>query len=99
MRARRERNSAEVIDVAVLRQLDAIIALKNIACEVEVTLVSCRAVKLDERQFNLRMPGENRFFIGPRAKIGQKVAIDETDTGIEQRAIARRAIKRNRALN
>ncbi len=45
------------------------------------------------------MTGENWFLIGSRAEIGQQVFVDEANAGVQQRAIAGRAIVRNRALN
>src|SRR5438132_5210640 len=64
-----------------------------------MTLVSGRAVKLDKRQFNFWMPGKDWLFIASLAKIGQQVAVDEVNAGVQQGAVASRAIKRNRALD
>src|SRR5579872_902931 len=99
MRPRRERNSAEVIDVSTLRQLDALVALQNIACEFQMPLVSRRAVQLNERHFYFRVPGENRLLVGSRPKIGQQIAVNEPSSRVHQGAVARRAIICNRTLN
>src|SRR5207253_8115521 len=64
----------------------------------EMPLISVRAIKFDQRQFNFRMSREERLFVSSGTKTCEQVVIDKTNSGIEQRAIARRPIIRNRAL-
>src|SRR5580692_10152007 len=99
MRARRERNSAEMIDVPVLRQFDPLVAVKNISRQLQVPLVSRRAVQLDQCQFYFRMSRKNRLLIRPRPEIGQQIAVDKSNSRIKQSPIARPAIIGNRALD
>ena len=61
-------------------------------------LISGRAIKFDQRQFNFRMSREERLLVSPGTKTCKQVVIDKANSGIEQCAIARRPIIRNRAL-
>src|SRR6266403_2078967 len=61
-------------------------------------LISGRTIKLDQRQFNFRMSGEERLLVRSGTKTCKQVVIDKANSGVEQSAIARRPIIRNRTL-
>src|SRR5258708_17534791 len=92
VRAQGERDSEEMVNVAPGRNLNSVIAPKDIACQVELPLVSSDPVQLDQRQLNLWMPRENRFLVPSGAEVGNQKIIDEPNARIQQLAVTGGAI-------
>ena len=74
-----------------------VVAVKDVPGQIQLTLVPGDTIKLDQRQLDLRMPGNDRLFWGGPVIRHQEV-VDETDAGVEQFAVAGRPVVCNRSL-
>ena len=72
-----------MVDVSAVRHFDAIIALKNIASQFEVTFISRGSIQFNKGKLNFRMTGEDRLFVRPGTEIRKQKAIDKMDSGFQ----------------
>src|SRR6516164_10086334 len=63
-----------------------------------MTFVPRGAIQFNQRKLDFRMTGEDRFFVRPRTEIRKQKAIDKTDSGVQQSAVACCAVIGNRTL-
>src|SRR5690242_13536932 len=98
MGPRSKRNSTKMVHVSATGNFDAVIALKNVPSQFEVTLVSSSSIQFNEREFDLGMAGKNWFLVRPRTEVGKQETVDKADSCVQQGRIACGAIIGNRAL-
>ncbi len=96
--SRSKRDSAKVVHVPVVRNLDPFIALQDVAGQFEVTFISGCSIKLDKCELDFGMAREDRFLVQPRTKVWKQVTIDKTEPGVQQNAIACGAVVSDCAL-
>ncbi len=94
---RGEGSSAEHVNRSPLWEFHARVPLQDVAGEVELPFVARDPVQLNQRQFNFRMPRNNRL-LGRGTVVGQEKVVHEADARVEQLAVASSPIVSNCAL-
>src|SRR5215472_8889256 len=87
-----------MVDVSAVWHFDPVIALKNIASQFEMTFVPRGAIQFNQSKLDFRMTGEDRLFVRPETEIRKQKAVDKTDSGVQEGAIACCAVIGNRTL-
>ncbi len=68
------------------------VTVKNVARQIDVFALARRAIKLDQRHLDLRMPGDNCLLVCAGPVVRQQKVVDEANAGIEQSSVAGGAI-------
>ena len=97
-RPRSERLPAKVIHIILRLQRNPRISSQQIFRKIQMPLVAGHPVQLDQRQFHLRMPGHQRLFTRFWSIRRNQKLVHKTNSRIQQRAVACRAIIRSRTL-